>query len=135
MTHELDAKIDRFLGEPAFAVAGASTNREKYGNKVVRAYIQNGKTVRPINPRAEEIEGLKVASDVASVPEERFGLSIVTPPKITLDVVRAGLERGVQHFWMQPGAENEEAISEAERKGASVIHSGPCVLVALGYHE
>jgi hypothetical protein len=36
---------------------------------------------------------------------------------------------------MQPGAENPEAIAEAEAAGANVIHGGPCVLVVLGFRE
>ena len=135
MTDELDAKIDSFLEQPAFAVAGASTNREKYGNKVVRAYLQNDKLVYPINPRAKDVEGVPARPDVASIDESPLALSIVTPPPITLEVVRAGLKKGVRHFWMQPGAENEQAVREAEEQGASVIHGGPCVLVALGYRE
>ena len=48
---EQDAKkIESFLTQPSFAVAGASTNRDKYGNKVVRVYQQNDKPVYPINP-------------------------------------------------------------------------------------
>lgn len=128
-------KIEDFLAQASFAVAGASTNRDKYGNKVVRVYQQNQKTVYPINPRADAIEGAVAYPDVTSLPEGPVALSIVTPPKITLEVVRQGLRRGVRHFWMQPGAENEEAIGEAEEAGASVIHGGACVLVALGYTE
>ena len=127
--------IADFLAQPGFAVAGASTNRDKYGNKVVRVYQQNDKPVYPINPRATEIEGVTAYPDVVSLPEGPIGLSIVTPPKITLEVVRQALKRGVRHFWMQPGAENEEAVHEAQEAGASVIYGGPCVLVALGYTE
>jgi len=130
-----DRKINEFLSQPAFAVAGASTNREKYGNKVVRVYQQNGKNVYPLNPKAEVVEGEKAYPNISSLPTPAVALSLVTPPPITLTIVREALARGVRHFWMQPGAENEEAIEEAERQGASVIHGGPCVLVALGYHE
>lgn len=128
-------KEDEFLSQKSFAVAGASTDREKYGNKVVRVYLQNNKTVYPINPKAEEVEGAKAYPSVAAVPEDGFALSIVTPPPVTLQVVREALKRGVRHFWMQPGAENETAVKEAEDAGATVIHGGSCVLVALGYRE
>jgi predicted CoA-binding protein len=132
---KVEKKMAAFLAQTSFAVAGASTNREKYGNKVVRVYQQNAKTVYPINPRAKEIEGALAYPDVASVPEGSLGLSIVTPPKITVEVVREALKRGIRHIWMQPGAEHEQAVSEAEKVGATVIYGGPCVLVALGYTE
>ena len=57
------------------------------------------------------------------------------PPAVTLKVVRDALKRGIGFFWMQPGAENPEAIKEAEAKGATVIHDGSCVLIRLHYRE
>ena len=131
----LDEKIDRFLAQGAFAVAGASTNRDKYGNKVVRVYQQNKKTVYPVNPKAPDVEGEKAYPDLASVPEGQIALSVVTPPPITRKIVDAALERGIENIWMQPGSEDSEAIARAEAAGANVIHGGPCVLVALGYTE
>lgn len=127
--------LNNFLSSQKFAVAGASTSREKYGNKVVRAYQQKGMTVYPINPRAEEVEGLKAYPSVADLPDGVEALSIVTPPRVTLAVVSQAIERGIRKFWMQPGAENPDAVTLAEKAGAIVIADGACVLVALGYRE
>ena len=41
------------------AVIGASSNRNKFGNRAVRAFQQQGYTVVPINPHEAEVEGLK----------------------------------------------------------------------------
>jgi hypothetical protein len=49
--------IEAFLAAGPFGVAGASTNRAKYGNKVLRCYLQAGREAWQINPRATEIEG------------------------------------------------------------------------------
>lgn len=127
--------IDAFLqGEP-FAVVGASTNREKYGNKVLRTYQQHHKTVHPINPRADLIEGLQAYPDLASLPEVPHGVSIITPPKITEQIVREAVELGVKHLWMQPGAESASAVAYGRDNGVNVIAYGPCLLVVLGYRE
>ena len=48
--------LQKIFEPQSFAVVGASTNREKYGNKVLRAYGQSGREAWPINPRADEIE-------------------------------------------------------------------------------
>ena len=126
---------DDFLAQGPFGVAGASTNREKYGNKVLRCYLQNDRVAYPINPRADEIEGQRCYPDVESLPDDVTALSIITPPAITEAVVEAALARGITHLWMQPGAEHEGAIERAEAAGANVIHGGPCLLVVLGYRE
>lgn len=130
-----DEKIEAFLQQPAFAVAGASTNREKYGNKVLRVYLQHDRVVYPLNPKASEIEGAQAYPNVAALPDDTAALSIVTPGPITRVIVKAALERGIRHFWMQPGAQDDGAIAMAEAAGATVIHSGPCALVVLGYND
>ncbi|MDX9720712.1 MAG: CoA-binding protein [Myxococcota bacterium] len=132
---DIQPQIDAFLAEAAFAVAGASTDRSKYGNKVLRCYQQHGRKVVPINPKEEAVEGLTAVADVASLPAEVSAISLVTPPKVTRAVVKAALERGIRQFWMQPGAEDDEAIALAQAAGANVLHSGPCLLVVLGYRD
>lgn len=128
-------QIKQFLAGRRFAVVGASVDREKYGNKVLRAYLQNQRDVVPVNPSAGEVEGLQAFADLASVPEPIDGVSIVTPPKVTDKVVDEALARGIKNIWMQPGAESQAAIDAARRAGANVIAGGPCVLVALRYRE
>ena len=63
-------QIELFLQSQSFAVVGASSNRDKYGNKVLRCYLQHGKTVYPINPREKVIEGLPVLSSLNDLPDE-----------------------------------------------------------------
>lgn len=130
-----DTSIQEFLAGDDFAVVGASQNRNKYGNKVLRAYLQNNRTAYPINPVADEIEGLPVYRDLASLPQPPHGVSIITPPAVTERVVEEAIGLGIRHIWMQPGAESERAVSRAEAAGVNVIHSGPCVLVVLRYRE
>lgn len=127
--------IDDFLSEGPYAVVGASTNRDKYGNKVFRAYQQTGRDAWPINPRAEEIEGEKAYPDLNSLPSAPRGVSIITPPKITESVVEEAAEAGAKFVWMQPGAESDEAVKKAKEKGLEVIADGSCLLVATGYSE
>lgn len=127
--------VQAFLDGEPFAVAGASTNRDKYGNKVLRCYVQNGRRAFPIHPRETEIEGLAAYPSVADLPEPVHGLSIITPPEVTVQVVKDALAAGIRFLWMQPGAEHPDAIAEAEAASATVIHGGPCLLVVLGYRE
>lgn len=138
MTDDTDItarRIARFLEGDSFAVVGASTNRAKYGNKVLRCYLQHGRTVYPVNPRATRIEGVRCYPNLASLPQRMDGVSIITPPAITETVVRDAIETGVPMLWMQPGAESERAIRDAQRAGIEVIAGGPCILVVMGYRE
>ena len=127
--------IERFLNGSPFAVAGASKNRDKYGNKVLRCYQQNQMEVFPLNPTADAIEGLEAFSSLADCPVKPHGVSIITPPAVTEQIVNQAIELGIENIWMQPGAESPEAVSTAESAGINVIAGGPCILVVLGYHE
>ena len=129
------SSIERFFEGSTFAVVGASQDRSKYGNKVLRAYLQKGLTVYPVHPTADEVEGLKAYPDLSSLPEKVDRISIVTPPAVTERVVEEACRLGIRHIWMQPGAESPSAIERARACGAEVIAGGPCVLVMLGYRE
>jgi predicted CoA-binding protein len=127
--------IQSFLEAGPFGVAGASSDRSKYGNKVLRCYAQRGLEAHPVHPSAETIEGRACSRDVPSLPAEVGALSIITPPPVTEKVVDAALARGIHHLWMQPGAESASAIARARAAGANVIHGGPCLLVVLGFRD
>ena len=125
--------IKAFLDGSPFAVVGASLNRKKYGNKVLRAYLHDDRKVYVVHPIQTEIEGQPCYRTLADLPETVHGLSIITPPRITEQVVEKAAAADIKHIWMQPGAENEEAIRRAEQHGMNVIAGGPCLLVALRY--
>jgi uncharacterized protein len=132
----VNERIREFLAAGPWAVVGASDVRSKYGNKVLRCYMQNGKTpVYPINPRAKEVEGLPAYPDLASVPAPVRAVSIITPPQITEGVVEDAARLGIAHLWMQPGAESPRVLALAAEHGLEPIAGGPCLLVVLGFRE
>ncbi|MHC4786946.1 MAG: CoA-binding protein [Planctomycetota bacterium] len=113
-------KIDSFLAGAPHAVVGASTDRTKYGNRVLRAYLQAGRPVHPVNPKAAEVEGLKAFPDLRSLPEAVHGISVITPPAVTEKVVEVAAELGIRR---------------AEQAGINVIADGSCALIVLGFQE
>ena len=135
MADAVQQKIEAFLASGPFAVVGASVDRAKYGNKVLRCFQQHGKEVYPINPRASEVEGQRAYPSLRALPVRAKAVSVITPPAITEGVVREAAAAGVTHIWMQPGAESEAAIRAAESLGMSVIAGGPCILVVMGYRD
>ncbi|HVR09121.1 MAG TPA: CoA-binding protein [Thermoanaerobaculia bacterium] len=71
------------------AVLGASANRQKFGNKCVRAYRDAGYRVFPVNPGEREIEGLPVCRTLAEVPAPIDRISVYLPPALTLSLLPA----------------------------------------------
>ncbi len=125
----------RFLDSKLFAVVGASNNRGKFGNRVLRHYLRHGRTAVPVNPRQDTVEGLRAYPDLAAAVAACPGLdraSIITPPRVTEAVVDQAIALGsITMLWMQPGAESPAAIAAARAAGIEVIAGGPCVLVEL----
>ena len=126
---------DVFLSGSPHAVVGASRKRDKYGNKVLRAYLQNRRVVFPVHPSLDEIEGLAAFRDLASLPRAVHGVSVITPPPVTERVIAEAVQLGIKYIWMQPGAESERAVELAQQAGRHVIWGGPCILVALRFRE
>jgi len=120
-----------FLGAKTFAVAGASTNREKYGNKIFRALLATGRSVYPITPSASIVEDQPAYPSIAELPQVPESLSIVTPPAITRLVVEQAIAAGVKNLWMQPGAQDALASQQARDAGINLIDDGSCILVSL----
>jgi predicted CoA-binding protein len=131
----IQEQIDRFLSAGAFGVAGASTNRHKYGNKVLRCYLQHGKRATPVNPNEEEIEGVACVKGVQDLPPDVKSISMITPPAVTEQIVPLAIAHGIENIWMQPGAESPAAVALCRSNGINVIADGSCLLVVLGYHE
>lgn len=127
--------IQQFFSSSAYAVLGASTNREKYGNKVLRCYMQHQLTVYPVNPRAQIIEGITCFADIQSLPAEVKSISVITPPSITEQIVLEAAKKGILHIWMQPGAQSDLAVKRCMDANINVIADGSCILVALGFKD
>ena len=112
-------------------IIGASTNRDKFGNKAVRAFLRQGHDVFPVNPRAESIEGIRCYHAIAEVPGPIDRASLYLPPELGLDAVRELAARNdVAELWINPGAESPELLAEARRLGLNPIQA--CSIMAIG---
>ncbi|RQW88488.1 MAG: CoA-binding protein [Geobacter sp.] len=128
-------RIDIFLDTKIYGVVGASTNRDKYGNKVLRCYLQNGYQAIPVNPKEKEIEGIPCVATVLELPDDVSSISVITPPSVTEKVVEMAIQKGIRNIWMQPGAESIAAVNMCLENNINVIADGSCLLVVLAYHE
>jgi uncharacterized protein len=117
-------------GMKSVAIIGASNDRNKYGNKAVRAFLQQGYKVYPVNLKEPEIEGLRVFRSIRHVPERPNMVSVYLPPEVLLGVLPDIAAKGCDELWLNPGAESDDVIGEAERLGLNVIQA--CSIVGVG---
>jgi len=128
-------QIDKFLKSKVFGVVGASTNRDKFGNKVLRCYQQHNLQVIPVNPKEPVIEGIPCVANVMDLPADVTSISVITPPHVTEEVVKIAIRKGIENIWIQPGAESSAAIALCRENNINVIADGSCFLVVIGYND
>ncbi len=131
MQDKIESSTAKFLAAESYAVAGASRDRSKYGNKVFQALVASGRRVFPINPATHEVENQTAYNSIQDLPVVPESLSVVTPPHITREITRHAIAVGVKNIWMQPGAEDATGSQLARDAGLNVIDDGSCILVLL----
>jgi predicted CoA-binding protein len=112
------------------AIVGASADRGKYGNKAVRAFVQGGWTVYPVNPSVPEVEGLPTYASIADVPGPIDRISMYVPPKVGRKMLAAIAAKSPQEFFLNPGSEDADLVKEAEALGLHPVQA--CSIVNIG---
>jgi predicted CoA-binding protein len=112
------------------AVIGASNNRDKFGNKALRAFAKRGYSVIPINPHESEVEGFRTYSSVLEVPESIDLATVYVPPRTGVRILDDLAKKGVDEVWLNPGADGSEVVSRARELGLRTRQL--CSILAIG---
>jgi predicted CoA-binding protein len=122
---------------PTVAILGASSDHSKFGNKAVRAFLARGYTVYPVNPKGGEVEGLPILKSLADIPADvRLNkISVYLPPAVGLKVLPEIAARGCDELWLNPGADSDELVAEAEKQGLNVVQACSIVGVGMSPHD
>ncbi|HYF98152.1 MAG TPA: CoA-binding protein [Coxiellaceae bacterium] len=131
----LEPRIRQFFSSEAYGVVGASANRHKIGNQVLRCYLQKGKKVYPINLHEKFIEGLACVAKISDLPNTVKSISVITQPEVTEKIVDEAIQKGIQNIWMQPGSESKLAIEKCMQNHINIIDNGVCILQELGFRD
>jgi predicted CoA-binding protein len=112
------------------AIVGASNDRGKFGNKALRAFQAEGYTVYPINPHEARVEGVTAYRSVLDVPGVVDMATVYVQPEVAVTLLDEFARKQIGEIWINPGAESDELIAEAGRRGLHVILA--CSIVGIG---
>jgi predicted CoA-binding protein len=112
------------------AVVGASSDRRKFGNRALRAFLSEGYTVVPVNPNEPEVEGMKTYPTVLDVPHPIDMATVYVPPEIGITLLPHFEQKGIPEIWINPGAESEALLEDARRRNLNVIAA--CSIIGIG---
>jgi predicted CoA-binding protein len=122
--------LRQISGVKTVAIIGASSNRNKFGNKAVRAFREQGYQVYPVNPTEAQIEGLPAYKSIADVPVRPEMVSVYVPPLVLLKLLPGIAKKGCDELWLNPGTESAEVLAETERLGLNAIQA--CSIIGIG---
>jgi hypothetical protein len=112
------------------AVVGASSNRDKFGNKALRAFEHRGYTVIPINPTETEVEGHPAFKSVLDVPGAIDLATIYVPAPVGVRVMDDLAKKGIPEVWLNPGADDRQVVEKAKSLGLRTVRQ--CSIIAIG---
>ena len=96
--HDSPLTLDQFFNPRAVAVVGASADPSKLGYAVLNNVVEHGFTgaVYPINPKADEILGLKAYPSLLATPGPLDLVVVVVPPKAVAGVLEEAGQKGAK---------------------------------------
>lgn len=110
-------------------VLGASDKPERYSNRAVRLLIEKGHRPVPVNPRLEQVEGLKCFADIEEVGGPVDTVTVYLNPGQLAGLAGRIVAKRPRRVILNPGAESPEA--EALLAGAGIKVVKACTLVML----
>ena len=127
-------QIEEFMAATPIAFAGVSRNPKKFGYAAFKELREKGLDVLPVNPNADEINGIKAFKNIGSLPPEVKGIIVMTRKDQTAGVVKDAKSRGIKNIWIQQMAESKEALEELKAGDINYI-TGECVLMHYKPHS
>ena len=112
----------------SIALIGASTNKNKFGYKILIDLVSKDYDVIPVNNKEVETEGRKVFKTVQEISDCPSIINFVVPPSIGFEITKDLVEKGYDNFWYQPGAESAE-ISEYLDSNKKNYIDDKCIMV------
>ncbi|KAJ7241418.1 hypothetical protein C8J57DRAFT_1526886 [Mycena rebaudengoi] len=146
----IENKQELFLSAPSFAVVGASNNEAKFRDdskplqptpafhrlttpcpQVFKTLLAHGADVF-----SAASQGITCLPSLADLPDpSHTSVSIVTPPSVTLEILKQAAALGIFAVWLQPGAEDAAVrafiANSTALSGRSIFSTdtaGPCSL-------
>jgi len=117
------------IGKKVWAVVGANTNTEKFGNKVYSRLKERGYEVYAVNPKYDSIEGDPCYKSLSELPKVPEVIDIVVSPERAIPAIEEAARLGIKYVWFQPHTYNNDVLKLANKHGMEIVAG--CVLVEI----
>lgn len=128
------AQIDAFLDRKRIAVLGVSRDARHFSRVVFRALRDHGCDVVPVNPRTEEVEGLRCYARLADISPAVEYAYLLLPKQAVGEALRECAAAGIRSVWVQGYLGPQELPAEHQefcaQEGIALI-AGYCPMLYL----
>jgi len=127
--------IQAFNDDKHVAIVGASPNKENFGRYLITELVKKDYTIIPVNPKYEEVEGVKTVATVKELPGDVSNVILAVPSSLTLEIIDQCIGTHIKRVWMirgmGRGAYTEEAHQKCAENGIEVVY-GFCPMMFMG---
>lgn len=119
---------EEFLAQKRIGVAGVSRDEKQTANLIFRRLRDAGHDVFPINPNADEVEGVRCFGTVGEIEGGLDGVLVVTTSEVAETIVEDCAAAGVPRVWLHrgpgKGSMSDAAVDACHAHGIAVIPGG-----------
>ncbi|WP_291637950.1 CoA-binding protein [Clostridium sp.] len=127
-----DIKIlrDEMVKMKKWALIGASPNESKFGYKILMQLKEKGYTVYGINPKYDEINGVKIYHSLKELPEQVDAVNVIVNPTLALKALDDIVECKIENVWFQPGSYDPQVLNKGKKNELNMVFH-ECLYVEL----
>lgn len=122
--------MNEMLKIKTWALLGATPDESRFGYKILKRLNEKGYEVYGINPKYNEIDGMKIYQSIEALPNGIEAINIIVNPKVALGSLEKIKTAGINNLWFQPGSFDEEVIAKAKEMGFNIEYH-QCLFVEL----
>lgn len=133
----MTSNYESFWQNDSFAVVG-NTARQNFPVLTYRGLKKQGKTVYPVDPSTDHIDGDATYMTLEGLPSRIDAVVLEVPKAVTKDWVAKAADAGIRDVWIHMGRETPEAIELARERGLNA-RTGSCAVMYVkpepSYHS
>jgi predicted CoA-binding protein len=133
----MPSNYETFFDLDSFAVVGHSASKP-FPLLSYRGLKAKGKTVFPVDPSTDSIDGDRAYPSLGALPEPAAAVILEVPKEQTRDWVAAAADAGVRDVWVHMAHDTPEALALAQERGIN-LRTGTCAVMylqqGLSYHS
>ncbi len=117
--------IKNFLSSKSVALIGVSREKQSYSRMLLKAFIDKGFEVFPVNPNETEIDELKCYQSITQLPDSIDAAYIIRRKEVAVDLARELANKGIKKIWIHVKCDAPNIKELCKEFGVTVI-AGEC---------